>query len=151
MMTADEFYQDVRGALTRLYPGAYLTSWSGAELHDLTASAARDYVLFSAAFEEDGNARHYNQLVTLKKIPMAADIGLVRIPSPAGGFMAADVHRTVIDMLYDPVLAGGDEIINEAWDNYFARTDADFNTLCRYAETCGMQAVLTALKERGGR
>ena len=150
MMTAEVFYQDVRGALARLYPGAYLTSWSGAEWHGLTASFSRDYVLFSPLFEKDDTRRHYNQLVSLKKIPMAAKVGLIQVDSPAGGFTVADVHRTVVDMLYDPVLTGGDEIIDEVWDNYLALPNADTNTLCRYAAACGMPAVLTALKERLG-
>lgn len=149
-MTADEFYQDVRGALCQLYPTAYLTSWSGAEFHDLTASSSTDYVLFSNDVAQDTSVHHYRQLVIIKKIPFRVQEGLIRVSSPNGGFVVADVHRTLVDMLYDPVLAGGDEILTEAWEAYFNRPDCDFNRLIAYAEKSKMTSVLTWLNGQRG-
>lgn len=148
MAQADTFYQDVRGSLAQIYPEAYLSSWSGAEYHDLTASSSADYVLFSDAFAQDREVFHYNQRVFLKKIPLMTQTGILTIPSPNGGFKVADVHRTLVDMLYDTFLAGGEEIISESWENYFLRPDADASKLASYAHQFKMPDVVTQILKR---
>ena len=59
--------------------------------------------------------------------------------------MVSDVHRTIIDMLDDPMLGGGIHHVAECLAAYMRRPDRDDALLIAYAERLGNGAVFKRL------
>ncbi len=144
-MGEDEFFQDVRGALCQMYPGAYFSSWTSAEEHGLTHLCATDYILFSPNIAQDEVVLIYNQRVHLKKIPYTDTKHILEIPSPNGGYKMADVYQTIIDCIYDTKLSGGTEVTEEIINNYLQSADSNPEILYACARQTKIPSVISSL------
>ncbi len=145
MIDEDVFFNDVMGSLNKIYPHAYFSAWSGAEIHELTDSKPNDYTLFSHQFETDEIVFYFNQKVILKKTPKTTNDHILTIESPNGFFRVADIHQTLVDCFFDTKLAGGTEIIKNVIQSYNESADADFLTLIQCAKKSNMPQVVSSL------
>lgn len=145
MIDEDVFFDDVKGALNKIYPHAYFSSWTGAEIHELTDSKPNDYTLFSNQFESDQVVSYFNQKVFLKKTPKTTAEHILTIESPNGFFRVSDIHQTVVDCFFDVKLAGGKEIIKDVIESYKSSENADFTILIQCAKKSNMPLVVSSL------
>ena len=57
----------------------------------------------------------------------------------------SDIHRTIIDMLDDPVLGGGIQQVADCLISYLSRSDRDDQKIVEYGEQLGNGAVFKRL------
>lgn len=142
-ITKEFFYEDIRSALCRLYPDAYLGGWNAAEEWDLTNAMPLDFCLFSPFFEKDEAKRLFGIDFFLKKIPLALNYAIERKEGLNGTYAVSDVHKTVVDVLLFEELSGGKEEVIEIVKNYFHSPLCDENHLLFYAKKSGHQRLVS--------
>ena len=128
-----------------LFGTAYVTGWSAAELWHLTEQIFRRICVRTA------NAVRHN-IVSVRDaeffvthVPEDSIFGTrtrwagrVRVP-------VADPHRTIVDMLDDPRLAGGGRHLADCLASYFASEHASEDTIIAYADRVASGAIFKRL------
>jgi predicted transcriptional regulator of viral defense system len=82
---------------------------------------------------------------TLKRIPDNALFGTKSLWRGQARVPIADKHRTIVDLLADPVTGGGIRHVVLCLQNYLRDPEANTGTLIQYAEKLGNGAVFKRL------
>lgn len=139
------FYEDIRYALFQMYPNAYLATWNAAEEWGLVSETALDFRLFSPSFQQDEIKTVFGISLILKKIPSSFMYGTVVLKSQTGEFAVSDIHKTIIDSLLFPNLAGDSENITEMMESYFQNRLCDEKKLLQYAKKSGVPSIISTI------
>lgn len=146
-ISKDQFYKDIKAALYKMYPDAYLATWNAAEEWGLVSETALNFRLFSSSFEKDEIKKMYGIELVLKKIPAEFMYGTVLCDSEEGGFVVSDIHKTVLDVLLFPELSGDSENITEIMENYFQSQLCDEKKLLQYAKKSGRATTVSKIMQ----
>ena len=128
-----------------LYAPAYIGGWTAGEYWDLTEQLFRDIIVVTGrTVREKRQVRHGAQF-TLRHIQERKIFGTQPIWRGRSKVLLSDVHRTVIDMLDNPILGGGIQHVSDCLNAYLQRSDRNDDRLIAYAERLGNGAIFKRL------
>lgn len=144
-LTTDQVLKDPWILVPTLFAPGYIGSWTVAEHWDFTEQLFRSIFVFTA--RPLRNKEHLVQGVpfTLKHIPQDALFGIKTLWRGQARVPIADKHRTIVDLLADPATGGGIRHVERCLRNYLRDSEANPDTLTRYAETLDNGAVFKRL------
>lgn len=128
-----------------LYEPAYIGGRTAAEHWDLTEQLFRDIVVMTAQPVREKQQERHGAQFTLHHIAAKNIFGTKAVWRARSKVMVSDVHRTIIDMLSDPVLGGGIQHVADCLDAYLKRSDRSDKALIQYADRLGNGAVFKRL------
>jgi predicted transcriptional regulator of viral defense system len=128
-----------------LFAPAYVGGRTAMEYWDLTEQIFKDVVVITGrAIRRKSETRQGFQF-TLKHINQEKIFGTMPIWRRHTKVLVSDVHRTILDILDDPVLGGGIQHVSDCFDTYLRRADRSDQKLIEYAERLGNGAVFKRL------
>lgn len=144
-LTTEQVLKDPWILVPALFSPGYIGGWTAAEHWDLTEQLFRSVFVCTAR-----SFRKKEQIVqgvsfTLMHVPEDALFGTKMLWRGQARVAIADKHRTIIDMLADPATGGGIRHVDQCLQNYFRGSEANPDTLIRYAEQLGNGAVFKRL------
>lgn len=132
-MGSDRTLVDAWVLVPPLFSPAYVGGRTAAEHWDLTEQIFKDVVVMTARpVREKVQDRHGVQF-TLKHIDERKIFGTKSIWRHQTRVAISDVHRTIVDILDDPALGGGIQLVSECLSAYLRRNDRDDAKLVEYA------------------
>lgn len=128
-----------------LYAPGYIGGWTAGEYWDLTEQLFRDIIIMTAQPVREKRQVRHGARFRLYHIQERKIFGVRPVWCGRSKVLLSDVHRTVIDMLDNPVLGGGIQHVSDCLAAYLARSDRSDETLIAYAEKLGNGAVFKRL------
>ena len=128
-----------------LFAPAYVGGRTAAEHWDLTEQIFNDIVVLTTRPIRARTQRRHGATFTLKHMDASRLFGTKAVWRDHSKVLVSDVHRTIIDMLDDPLLGGGIQQIADCLGEYLRRADRDDSQLIAYAERLGNGAVVKRL------
>ena len=128
-----------------LFTPAYIGGWTAAEHWDLTEQLFRDIVIMTAQTVREKHQVRHGAHFMLYHVQERKIFGTKPVWRGRSRVLLSDVHRTVIDMLDNPVLGGGIQHVSDCFSAYLKRPDRSDDTLTAYAERLGNGAVFKRL------
>lgn len=144
-LTSEHVLDDPWVLVPALFAPAYVGGRSAAVHWDLTEQLFNDIVVLTTrAIRAKTEIRH-GAVFTLKHIKPGKLFGTKTIWRGHSKVQVSDVHRTVIDMLDDPMIGGGIQQVSDCFAEYLRRSDRDDDALIEYATKLGNGAVFKRL------
>jgi predicted transcriptional regulator of viral defense system len=128
-----------------LFGPAYVGGRTAAEHWDLTEQIFTDIVVLTTRSLRTRSQQRHGVTFTLKHIDDANLFGTKAVWREHSKVLVSDVHRTVIDMLDDPLLGGGIQQVADCLREYLRRPDRRDDQLVAYAERLGNGAIFKRL------
>ncbi len=128
-----------------LFTPAYVGGRTAAEHWDLTEQIFNDIVVLTAQPIRQKSQKRHGATFTLKHIDEDNIFGTKAVWREHSKVLVSDVHRTIIDMLDDPMIGGGIRQVADCLADYLRRADRSDNQLLAYAERLGNGAVFKRL------
>jgi predicted transcriptional regulator of viral defense system len=144
-LTTEQVLEDPWVLVPALFAPAYIGGWTAAEHWNLTEQLFRGIFVFTARSFRIKEQTVQGISFTLKRIPEEAIFGTKNIWRGQARIPIADKHRTIIDLLADPATGGGIRHVARCLQNYLKDSEADADTLVRYADKLGNGAVFKRL------
>jgi predicted transcriptional regulator of viral defense system len=129
-----------------LFRQAYVAGWTAAEHWDLTEQVFKTLLVCTPDRIKHTNLRVAGIDIRARHIPLSLWVGTAATWHDGTRVLVSDVHKTVVDMCFDPALGGGIQHVAQCLSAYFRRDDADPKRLLRYASET---ATTSALKRLG--
>ena len=128
-----------------LYDPAYIGGRTAAEHWDLTEQIFRDIVVMTSQPVREKQQERHGAQFTLCHVAAKNIFGTKAVWRARSKVMVSDVHRTITDMLSDPLIGGGIQHVADCVDAYLNRSDRNDKTLIEYADCLGNGAVFKRL------
>jgi predicted transcriptional regulator of viral defense system len=128
-----------------LFEPAYIGGRTAAEHWDLTEQIFKDIVVITGQAIRERHLERQGFQFTLKHLKPEKLFGTKPVWRQRTKVQVSDVHRTIIDMLDDPVVGGGIQQVADCLQAYFQRADRDDQKLTQYGDQLGNGAVFKRL------
>jgi predicted transcriptional regulator of viral defense system len=128
-----------------LFAPAYIGGRTASEHWDLTEQIFNDIVVLTAQPIRERSQKRHGTTFILKHIDKDKIFGTKAVWRGNSKVQVSDVHRTIIDMLDDPMIGGGIRQVADCLANYLRRADRNDDQLLVYAERLGNGAVFKRL------
>lgn len=128
-----------------LFEPAYIGGRTAAEHWDLTEQIFNDVVVMTARNVREKTQRRHGANFTLKHVKPDMLFGTTSVWRSQTKVQISDVHRTIIDMLDDPITGSGIRQIADCLSVYLRRTDRNDQQLIAYGDRLGNGAVFKRL------
>ena len=128
-----------------LYAPGYVGGWTAAEHWDLTEQLFRPIVVMTTRPVHRKHGVHHGTSFLLCHIHPRKLFGTQTVWRRRTRVSVSDVHRTVVDLLDDPVVGGGGQHVADCLAAYFSHPERDDESLLRRAELLGNGAVFKRL------
>ena len=128
-----------------LYGPAYVGGRTAAEHWGLTEQLFRDILVMTAQPVRGKQQERHGAQFTLCHVDAKNIFGTKAVWRARSKVMVSDVHRTITDMLTDPLIGGGIQHVADCLDAYLNRSDRNDKTLIEYADRLGNGAVFKRL------
>ncbi len=128
-----------------LFSPCYLTGWTAAEHWGLTEQIFNSVLVYSSAYQRASEKKVGGVNFVIRRVKDDEIFGTKSIWSSNRKIAMADKHRTVIDILNRPEDGGSAIVAFEICKQYFTSSEADNQTLLRYAERLGNGTVFKRL------
>jgi len=143
--TADIPLEDAWVIADKLYSPCYIGGWSAAEYWDLTEQLFRTVIVLTEQRPRDRKPIINGTEFLLRTVPNKAMFGLKTVWRGQVKVRVSDTTRTILDMLSDPLLAGGLRSTVDMFRNYLSSDKKDLSLLIQYADQLGNGAVFKRL------
>lgn len=137
--------EDPLAVASYLFEPCYVSGWSAAHHWGLAAEAPDAVYLFSAKPQRRGERLVAGTAYRVRRAPKDHLFGTESVKAGAATVEIADPHRTLIDVLDAPEMAGGGERMLDIAAAYWQRPDADPQLLLKYALKIGRGTVFKRL------
>lgn len=137
--------EDAWAIAADLFTPCYISGWTAAEHWELTEQVFNSTVVFTAKKQRQKELLIAGLKYRTKTIAPDHIFGIKKIWSSNTQIQIADIHRTIIDALDDPEIAGGGRHALDIVKEYFQHKEANPELLCDYAEKLGHGAVFKRL------
>lgn len=144
-MGSDRVLDDPWVLVPALFAPAYIGGRTAAEHWDLTEQIFKDIFVMTAQAVRQKRQERHGTLFSLKHIGERKIFGTKNVWRHHTRVPVSDVHRTIVDMLDDPVIGGGIQHVADCLAVYLRRDDRDDKTLIDYAVHLGNGAVFKRL------
>lgn len=128
-----------------LFAPCYLGGWSAAEHWELTDQIFSDVYVISGRKVTPRLQSIQGTDFVIRSVPRRALFGTRRVWRRQVAVEVSDVHRTIIDVLDVPAMAGGGLHAFEVLCAYFERAEADPARLLEYGDRLGRGTVFKRL------
>lgn len=128
-----------------LFAPAYIGGRTAAEHWGLTEQIFRDILVYTARPLRLKSVESQATTFTLKHVRQSLIFGTKAVWRSQTRVLVSDVHRTIIDMLNDPAVAGGIQHAADCLAEYLRRPDRAPDILIDYTARVGNGAVLKRL------
>jgi len=143
--TADIPLEDAWIIADKLFRPCYIGGWSAAEYWGLTEQLFRTVIVLTEQRPRQRKPVINGTEFLLKTVPNKAMFGLKVIWRGQVKVKVSDPSRTILDMLSDPLLAGGLRSTVDMFKNYLSSDQKDLSLLFEYASKLGNGAVFKRL------
>jgi len=143
--TADIPLEDAWVIADKLFSPCYIGGWSAAEYWDLTEQMFRTVIVLTEQRPRDRKPIIKGTEFLLRTVPAKAMFGLKTVWRGQVKVNVSDPTRTILDMLSDPLLAGGLRSTVDMFKNYLSSDKKDLRLLIKYADQLGNGAVFKRL------
>jgi len=143
--TADIPLEDAWIIADKLFDPCYIGGWSAAEYWDLTEQIFRTVIVFTVQRPRDRKPIINGTEFLLKTVSDKAMFGLKTVWRGQVKVKVSDPTRTILDMLSDPLLAGGMRSTIDMFRNYLNSEKKNLSLLINYADQLGNGAVFKRL------
>lgn len=137
--------QDPLAAAMELFAPCYVSGWTAAHHWGLTEQLFNSIVVYSARPQRRSEHLIGGITYRVRHVPERAIFGTTRIWSGPTPVEMASVHRTMIDALDVPHMAGGGRQVLDIAAAYWERRDARPDDLLTLAERLGRRTVFKRL------
>ena len=144
-VTADIPLEDAWIIADKLFSPCYIGGWSAAEHWGLTEQIFHTVIVLTGQRPRERKQSIKGTDFLLKTVPDKALFGLKAVWRGQVKVNVSDPARTVIDMLSDPLLAGGLRSMVDMFRNYLNSDLKDLALLIEYANQLGNGAVFKRL------
>lgn len=144
-MGSDRVLDDPWVLVPALFAPAYIGGRTAAEHWDLTEQIFKDIVVMTAQAVRKKHQERHGALLSLKHIHERKLFGTKSVWRHQTRVPVSDVHRTIVDMLDDPLVGGGIQHVADCLAAYLRRNDRDDGKLIEYAARLGNGAVFKRL------
>lgn len=117
----------------QLYSPCYLGGWSACQHWDLTEQIFDKTLVLTSKRINGKEQIAGNMHFLIKKIDPTKFFGLKTIWKESVKVQISDVHKTIVDILDDPVLAGGIRSVADMLQKYLKSEDFNSSLLLEYA------------------
>lgn len=142
---SDHVLDDAWVLVPALFSPGYIAGRTAAEHWDLTEQIFKDIVVITGQAIRQKHQTRQGFDFTVKHLSADKIFGTKPVWRHHTKVPVSDVHRTVIDMLYDPALGGGIQHVADCLTAYFVRPDRSDQKLIEYGERLGNGAVFKRL------
>ena len=143
--TADIPLEDAWIIADKLFNPCYIGGWSAAEHWGLTEQIFRTVIVLTEQRPRVRKQSIKGTAFLLKTVPNKAMFGLKAVWRGQVKVNVSDPARTILDMLSDPLLAGGLRSMVDMFRNYLNSDSKDLALLIEYANQLGNGAVFKRL------
>jgi predicted transcriptional regulator of viral defense system len=143
--SANPIPEDAWAIAVELFSPCYISGWTAAEHWELTEQIFNSTVVFTTQKQRKKELVISGLKYRTKSIAPNDVFGTKKIWSSNTQIQIADLHRTIIDVLDDPVIGGGGRHTVDILKEYFQHKEANPEILCQYAEKLGHGAVFKRL------
>jgi len=143
--TADIPLEDAWIIADKLFSPCYIGGWSAAEHWGLTEQIFRTVIVLTEQRPRVRKQSIKGTMFLLKTVPNNAMFGLKAVWRGQVKMKVSDPARTIVDMLSDPLLAGGLRSMVDMFRNYLNSDLKDLALLVEYANQLGNGAVFKRL------
>ena len=150
-MGSDRVLDDPWVLVPALFAPAYIGGRSAAEHWELTEQIFRDISVMTAQPVRRKHQERHGTPFSLKHIDERKFFGTKNVWRHRTRVPVSDVHRTIIDMLDDPLIGGGIQHVSDCLAAYLRRDDRDDERLVEYAASLANGAVFKRLGFLAGR
>lgn len=144
-LTSEHVLDDPWVLVPALFAPAYVGGRSAAVHWDLTEQLFIDIVVLTTRGIRAKTQIRHGATFTLKHIQPSKLFGTKTVWRGHSKVPVSDVHRTIVDMLDDPVIGGGIQQVADCFAEYLRRSDRNDDTLIDYATKLGNGAVFKRL------
>lgn len=137
--------EDAWSLAMELFSPCYISGWTAAEHWELTEQIFNATVIFTSLKQRKKNTVVAGLNYRTKTIPHKNFFGTKKIWSSNTPILIADLHKTIIDALDDPKIAGGGRHTIDIVKAYMKHKDANPEILFQYAEKLKNGAVFKRL------
>jgi predicted transcriptional regulator of viral defense system len=142
---AERVLDDAWVLVPALFAPAYVGGRTAAEHWDLTEQIFKDVVVITGQTIRTKHQERQGFEFTLKHLKPEKIFGTKPVWRHNTRVPVSDVHRTIIDMLDEPLIGGGIQQVSECLNAYFKRSDRNDQKLIEYADQLGNGAVFKRL------
>ncbi|MCB1119743.1 MAG: type IV toxin-antitoxin system AbiEi family antitoxin domain-containing protein [Chlamydiia bacterium] len=128
-----------------LFTPAYVGGRSAAEYWDLTEQVFNDVVVITSRPIRQKSQRRHGVLFTLKHVNEKKIFGTKTLWRQATKVLISDIHKTILDILDDPLLGGGAHHVTSCLHAYLIHPDRNDEKFLEYADRLGNGAVFKRL------
>lgn len=128
-----------------LFRRAYVAGWSAAEHWDLTEQIFKTLLVCTPDRIKRTTMRVAGIEIRARHVPESLWLGTAATWHDGTRVPVSDVHKTVLDMCFDPGLGGGIQHVAQCLSAYFRRDDADPKRLVHYAHETAARSALKRL------
>lgn len=143
--SANPMPEDAWAIAAELFSPCYISGWTAAEHWELTEQIFNSTVVFTSQKQRKKEFLIAGLKYRTKFIWPDDIFGTKKIWSSNTQIQIADLHRTIIDILDDPVIGGGGRYTVDIIKAYFQHKDANPEMLYQYAEKLAHGAVFKRL------
>jgi predicted transcriptional regulator of viral defense system len=144
-LASEQVLDDPWVLVAALFSPAYIGGRTAAEYWDLTEQIFRDIVVITSQPVRDKDQIRHGAQFTLKHVRNDKIFGTKTVWRRHTKVAVSDIHRTIIDMLDEPVLGGGIQHVADCLKAYLNRADRDDAKLVEYATRVGNGAIFKRL------
>ncbi len=128
-----------------LYSPCYIGGWTATEYWDFTEQIFNDICVLTerTAIQKKQDIHHTPFLLT--HIPKKLNFGTNTLWKKNKKVLVSDPHKTIIDILYDPMLGGGMQHVIDCFKEYLKSDHFSSKHLIEYASKMNIGAVFKRL------
>lgn len=145
MLERETVVDDPWVLVPHLFAPAYVGGRTAAEYWDLTEQIFNDVVVVTSKLFRNKFSLYHGMRFILKHFKPEKMFGTQTVWRHSTKVQVSDVHKTIIDMLDDPVLGGGIRHVSDCLFKYLRRPDRDDEKLIDYAKKQGNGAIFKRL------
>jgi len=145
MLASETVLSDPWVLVPALFEPAYIGGRTAAEHWDLTEQIFNDIVVMTTRSVRTKTQQHHGVTFSLKHIMPSKLFGTKALWRENTRVNVSDPHRTIVDMLDDPMIGGGIQHVADCLHVYLKRPDRSDERLIEYADRLGNGAVFKRL------
>lgn len=128
-----------------LFRQAYVGGWSAAEHWNLTEQVFKTLLVCTSNRLKRIDMRVAGIDIRARHVAESFLVGTAATWHDGIRVLVSDVHKTILDMCFDPALGGGIQHVAQCLSAYFRRDDADLKRLPQYAREMNATSALKRL------
>jgi predicted transcriptional regulator of viral defense system len=143
--SGDPVPEDPKAIGMAVFAPCYIGGWTAAEHWGLTEQIFNVTIVMTARRQRTSDQQVAGLTFKTRYMQQRNFFGTTKIWSTDQAVLLSDLHRTLIDILHDPIIGGGGRALVDIARSYAEKKNADLDTLWQYAQQLDQGAVFKRL------